>query len=64
MICSIIDDESPFLHISMRLYFYVIVRNLLKDYGVDDRNVADYIAELLYRYGQFGARTPTTSVVG
>ena len=47
---SIVDEEFPLLYVSVRLYFYVIIRNLLKDYGIDDRDVADYVSELLCRY--------------
>ena len=35
------------LSISPRLYFYVLVRHALREAGIDDREMADYIAELL-----------------
>src|SRR5688572_22134779 len=60
----ILDDEKLFqailelrgcLRISNRLYFYVIVRNVLRQAGIDDRDVADYTAELLAEYSDFEA---------
>jgi hypothetical protein len=60
----ILDDESLFkavlerthcLSISSHLYFYVLVRRVLRDSGVRDRDVADYVAELLASYAQPGA---------
>jgi hypothetical protein len=58
----ILDDEKLFnailehrgcLRVSNRLYFYVIVRNVLKRADIEDREVADYIAELLAEYSDF-----------
>ena len=60
----ILDDEKLFhallelrgcLRVSNRLYFYVIVRNVLKQAGLDDRQVADYTAELLAEFSDFEA---------
>ena len=60
----ILDDEKLFqallelrgcLRVSNRLYFYVIVRHVLKEAGIDDRDVADYTAELLAEYSDFEA---------
>jgi hypothetical protein len=57
----ILDDEHLFhalldhrgcLRVSNRFYFYIIVRNVLKRAGIDDRQVADYTAELLSEYSQ------------
>jgi hypothetical protein len=57
----ILDDEKLFrallenrgcLRVSNRLYFYVIVRNVLRKAGVEDRQVADYTAEMLSEYSQ------------
>ncbi len=59
---SILDDEHLFqallehhgcLRISNRLYFFVIVRHVLKEAGIDDRDVADYTAEMLSEYSDF-----------
>lgn len=56
---SILDDDQLFhallehrgcLRVSNRLYFFVIVRHVLKDAGIDDRDVADYTAEMLSEY--------------
>jgi hypothetical protein len=58
----ILDDEKLFhallefrgcLQVSNRFYFFVIVRNVLKQAGIDDRDVADYTAELLAEYSDF-----------
>lgn len=58
----ILDDEKLFLallehrgclRVSNRFYFYVIVRNVLKQAGIDDRDVADYTAELLAEFSDF-----------
>jgi len=57
----ILDDEELFrallehrgcLRVSNRLYFFVIVRNVLRRAGLEDRGVADYTAELLAQYSQ------------
>jgi hypothetical protein len=59
---AILDDEHLFramlenrgcLRISNRLYFFVIVRHVLKDVGIEDRDVADYTAEMLAEYSDF-----------
>jgi hypothetical protein len=59
---AILDDEKIFtallehrgcLRVSNRLYFFVIVRNVLRRAGIDDRDVADYTAELLAEYSDF-----------
>lgn len=55
----ILDDEALFhsliedhgcLTVSNHLYFYIIVRNVLRKAGIEDRSVADYVAELLAQY--------------
>jgi len=57
----ILDDEKLFhaliesrgcLRVSNRFYFFVIVRNVLKKSGIDDREVADYTAEMLAEYSE------------
>jgi hypothetical protein len=35
------------LRISSRLYFYVLVRRVLREAGIQDRTLADYVAEML-----------------
>jgi hypothetical protein len=56
---AILDDEKLFrallenrgcLTVSSHFYFYILVRNVLKRTGIDDRVVADYIAEILSEY--------------
>ena len=37
---------------SEALYFYVLVRHALRGAGVDDRDLADYLAALLMEFGQ------------
>jgi hypothetical protein len=56
---SILDDEKLFhallenrgcLTISSHFYFYILVRNVFRRAGIDDRVVADYVAEILSEY--------------
>lgn len=58
---SILDHDALFralleqrgcLRVSSRLYFYVMVRHLLKQAGIEDREVADYTAELLAEFSE------------
>ena len=58
----ILDDEKLFhallehrgcLRVSNHFYFFVIVRNVLKQAGINDRDVADYTAEMLTEYSDF-----------
>lgn len=55
----ILDDEQLFhallehrgcLTVSGHFYFYVMVRNVFRRTGIDDRDVADYVAEVLAEY--------------
>ena len=46
---AIIDTPNN-LPISLHLFFYVTVRRVLKKRGIDDENVADYVAELLTEF--------------
>jgi hypothetical protein len=57
----ILDDEHLFrallehggcLRVSPHLYFYVLVRHVLRRSGLDDRRVADYVAELLAEFSR------------
>ncbi len=57
----ILDDETLFrallehcgcLRVSPHLYFYVLVRHVLRQAGVEDRSVADYVSELLTEFSQ------------
>src|ERR1041385_9012425 len=38
------------LHISPHLYFYVIARRILRNAGIEDRAVADYLGEMLTEF--------------
>lgn len=40
------------LQVSSHFYFYVLVRNVLKRSGFNDRNVADYVAEVLAEFAR------------
>jgi hypothetical protein len=57
----ILDDEALFralleqrgcLRVSTHLYFYVLVRHVFKRSGIDDRLVADYVAEVLAEFSR------------
>jgi hypothetical protein len=56
---SILDDQALFsallehrgcLKISTHFYFYILVRHVLRRTGIEDRAVADYVAEILAEY--------------
>ncbi len=58
---QILDDErlhqallegTGCLRVSTHFYFYVLVRRVLKKAGIEDRRVADYVAELLAEFTQ------------
>src|SRR3954468_14426167 len=55
----ILDDDDLFralleqrrcLRVSAHFYFYVLVRHVLKESGIEDRQVADYVAEVLSEF--------------
>lgn len=57
----ILDDERLFrallehrgcLRVSARLYFYVLVRQVLRRSGIKERAVTDYVAEVLAEYSE------------
>jgi hypothetical protein len=57
----ILDDDLLFralleqggcLRVSPHLYFYVLVRQVLRRSGLEDRQVADYVAELLAEFSR------------
>jgi len=57
----ILDDERLYqallqgtgcLRVSSHLYFYVLVRHVLRKAGIEDRRVADYVAELLAEFSR------------
>src|ERR1017187_8211635 len=58
----ILDDEallhallerSGCLRVSSRFYFYILVRQVLRRSGIQDRAVADYVAEVLAEFTGF-----------
>jgi len=48
---SLLTDGTP-LTISPQLYFYVLLRHVLKDTGLGDRDISDYLASLLETFSQ------------
>ncbi len=43
--------ESPdHLRISLHLYFYILVHHVLKEVGLEDRELADYVASVLAQF--------------
>jgi hypothetical protein len=58
---SILDHERLYhalleqrgcLRVSNHFYFYIMVRNVLRKAGIQDRIVADYVAEILAEFSQ------------
>ncbi|MEI6211026.1 MAG: hypothetical protein WCR06_08765 [bacterium] len=47
-----IQDRAEHLSISGQLYFYLLVRHAFQHLGLDDRAVADYVAELLAEFSE------------
>lgn len=57
----ILDDDALFhallerrgcLRVSSRFYFYILVRHVFRRSGIQDRAVADYVAELLAEFSR------------
>ncbi len=57
----ILDDEAllhallehqGFVRVSTHLYFYILVRQVLRRSGIQDRAVADYVAEVLAEFSR------------
>lgn len=58
---SLLTDGTP-LTISPQLYFYILLRHVLKETGFNDRNVTDYLASLLETFSQTARmKSPTDS---
>jgi hypothetical protein len=50
------------LHISSHFYFYVLARHVLRDVGITDRKLSDYVASLLEAFSRAsGLRAPHMS---
>ncbi len=47
-------EQPACLRVSTHFYFYILVRQVLRRAGLEDRAVADYVAELLAEYSQAG----------
>ena len=45
-------EQRGCLRVSCHFYFYVLVRHVLRESGLDDRSVADYVAEMLAEFSQ------------
>jgi hypothetical protein len=45
-------EPSAALSISPQLYFYILIRHVLKETGLNDRTVSDYVASLLENFSQ------------
>lgn len=50
MVCARLLESPAHVPVSPQLYFYVIVRHVMREAGVEDRAVADYLASLLVSY--------------
>ncbi len=50
ILLDVMMNFSQDLKVSSRLYLYVVMRKVLVDYGIDDRAMTDYIAEMLATY--------------
>ncbi len=61
---AVLEGTAP-LSISPQLYFYVLLRRVLKDTGVDDRTVSDYVASLLATFSDTARmRSPADGATG
>jgi hypothetical protein len=49
LFATVLEHGAP-LSISPQLYFYLLVRHVLKETGLNDRLVSDYVASLLERF--------------
>jgi len=45
-------EQRGCLRVSHRFYFYVLVRHVLRQSGLDDRTLADYVAEMLAEFSR------------
>lgn len=61
---AMLENHLP-LSISPQLYFYVLVRHALKDSGLDDRRLSDYVASLLESFSNTARmRSPGDGATG
>ena len=47
-------EQRGCLRVSSHFYFYVLVRHVLRQSGIEDRPLADYVAELLAEFSRAG----------
>jgi len=52
LLFEIILEHGAPLHISPQFYFYVLIRHVLKETGLNDYATSDYVASLLERFSQ------------
>jgi hypothetical protein len=45
-------EQHGCLHVSSHFYFYILVRHVLRRSGIEDRHVADYVAEMLTEFSR------------
>jgi hypothetical protein len=45
-------EQRGCLRVSSHFYFYVLVRHVLRESGIEDRSVADYVAEMLTEFSR------------
>jgi hypothetical protein len=61
---AVLEGTAP-LSISPQLYFYVLLRRVLKETGLDDRTVSDYVASLLATFSDSARmRSPADGATG
>jgi len=61
---AMLEGAAP-LSISPQFYFYVLLRRVLKDTGLDDRMVSDYVASLLATFSDSARmRSPADGSTG
>ena len=61
---AVLDGSAP-LSISPQLYFYVLLRRVLKEAGLNDRSVSDYVASLLATFSDCARlRSPADGATG
>lgn len=55
---AVLEQDGP-LHISTQCYFYILIRHVLNQTGLHDRNLSDYVASVLDGFGHAsGWRSP------
>src|SRR3954454_7755444 len=61
---TIMEHGAP-LHISPQFYFYILIRHVLKETGLNDCATSDYVASLLERFSQqTQMRSPADGTTG